>query len=202
MSDTSDAWRGWVKWYEIPKTPWTTGSNLNWIVPASPSDRTEFMIISQGQTHTWLYLRDRHRQNLPGGTDAMQKRNEKAKRHREDRRGGRHEAHSPSPIIYIEGIESPLIIGISVTSMPGRRMLSEGAVNNCAQLSTILQSQGFCLFLVVFFLPLQKQLLWIKSFANKPRDKLQLCLDFRAPQRTCFLDWMKGKINLLLNRSV
>lgn len=138
MSDTSDTWRGWVKWYEIPKPPWTTGSNLNWIVPASPPDRTKFMIISQGQTHTWLYLRDRHRQNLPGGTDAMQKRHEKAKRHWENRRGDRHAAHSPYPITYTEEIESPLIIGISVTSMPGRRKLSEGAVNNRAELSTIL----------------------------------------------------------------
>lgn len=139
---------------KIPKPPWTTGSNLGWAVLASPSDRTKFMIISQGQTHTWLYLRGRHRQNLPGGTDATQKRHEKAKRHWENRRGGRHEAHPPSPIIYIEGIESTLIIGISVRSMSGRKKLSEEMINNCAQLCTILERQGFCLFLVGFFLPL------------------------------------------------
>lgn len=63
----------------------------------------------------------RQTQNLPGGTDAMQKRHEKEKRHSENKRGGRYKAHPPSPIIYIERIERTSVIETSVTSMPGRR---------------------------------------------------------------------------------
>lgn len=139
MSDISVAWRGWVKWYEIARAPWTIGSNLNWIVLASLPDRIKFMIISQGQTHTCLCLKQRQfaKRHL-----CNTKRHEKAKRHRENRRGGRHEVHSLSPIAYAEGTQSPLITGVSATRMPGRQKLLEGVVNKqCTAFHHLPQSR-------------------------------------------------------------
>lgn len=78
--------------------------------------------------------------------------------------------------------------------MLGRRKLSEGAVNNSTQLSTIFWIQGFCLLLVVFFLTLEiASLNPAKPITNKLRGKLQLCLDFGVSPRVYFLHWMKRK---------
>lgn len=78
--------------------------------------------------------------------------------------------------------------------MLGRRKLSEGAVNNSTQLSTIFWIQGFCLLLVVFFLTLETASLNpAKPITNKLRGKLQLCLDFGVSPWMYFLHWMKRK---------
>lgn len=192
MSDTSDAWRVWVKWYEIPKTPWTTGSNLNWIVLASPPDRRKFMIISQGQTHTWLWETDIDRICQEALTQC--RRDMKGQEVLRKQKGWWTWNSFMMPN-YVNWRDRKYF---NSQEQCHRQVWQKEAIwKTSQQLCTAfhhpLQTR-FLPPLVVFFLPLQKQLVWIRPFPKKFRGKLQLCLDFKAPQRICFLDWMKGQI--------